>query len=894
MAQPPVGGDRRRSTGATTVDVVAAPDAWDLLERDAELERLATAVADARERRGSVVLVHGEAGSGKSTLLRGWAAALDADVRLLVGWADDLSAARSFAPLHDVARTVGEDLAAALADGRSDPVFDAVLALLDDPLRVTVLVLEDVHWADDATLDVVSHVVRRIATRPAVLVLTFRDEDLARDHALRGVLGRLGGVPVHRITPAPLTLDAVRELAAGVEADPQRVLGLTGGNAFLVAEVLAAGGAVSASVTDAVLARVATLSPRAGEVVRTLSVVPGGLRIGLAEQVAGDVTVLAEAERRGVLHGGTDRVRFRHELLRHAIEHRLSLTERRAAHRAVLAVQLEADGWSPGSPPAQVEDPIRIVHSAIGAGDDVVLRSLGPSAAASANRSGAHAMADRVESALLEPRVGLGDEERAAVLEARAWTLQSLRRLDEAWAAARAAVALRPVAGDVGARVRAELTAARMAYLVNEPVAARDRVDVALARAARTDDPELEVEATVARSTLLTLLEDDEALVAGDAAIAAAAAVGREDQEALARLYRATALPDVGHSVQEAVDELLVARDVARRSGDPEVEARVTMNLVGCLADHADPRTGRFVAEARALDHDGGDRVAVRTYLDIVDAAMAVVHGEWERAEAQLAQVDAGPALGVDGVYHAEVAARLAVRRGDHDAAALLAHGLELAEETLAMQYLVPLVVVGLEHELLVGGDGGAGIVDTLGDAAPLRWLADELLVALRRVGLPDPAWATQASRDGPWGALVRGEHLVAADGFGRRGLRYDRAMALVDSGEAEAVAEAIEVFDGLGARPAARLARRRLAALGVSSVPRGPNLTTRANPAGLTDRQLDVFRLVATGASNRDIAQRLVVSVRTVENHVAAVLRKLDVPTREQAARLAEDLLDR
>ena len=92
-------------------------------------------------------------------------------------------------------------------------------------------------------------------------------------------------------------------------------------------------------------------------------------------------------------------------------------------------------------------------------------------------------------------------------------------------------------------------------------------------------------------------------------------------------------------------------------------------------------------------------------------------------------------------------------------------------------------------------------------------------------------------------------------------------------------------MFDQLGAAPVARLARQRLRTLGVRQVPRGPQPSTRTNPAGLTDRQVEILRLLAEGLTNAEIADRLVVSVRTVDHHVSAVLQKLGVASRREAA---------
>jgi DNA-binding NarL/FixJ family response regulator len=132
--------------------------------------------------------------------------------------------------------------------------------------------------------------------------------------------------------------------------------------------------------------------------------------------------------------------------------------------------------------------------------------------------------------------------------------------------------------------------------------------------------------------------------------------------------------------------------------------------------------------------------------------------------------------------------------------------------------------------------------------------------------------------------AGLRGDWRAAAAAWQRIGNPYAAALELTGSGDVEAVQEGLRILDELGARPAAALARRTLRGLGVSAVPRGPKPTTRTNPAGLTDRQLDILRLLAGGRTNAEIAARLVVSVRTVDHHVSAVLQKLGVTSRRDA----------
>jgi predicted ATPase len=229
-----------------------------LLERDAPLGALLGALADAEAGRGSTALVSGEAGIGKTSLVRAFAAEVGGRARLLQAACDDLVTPRTLGPLHDAAAGTNGPLALALADdGPVDGVFAAVLEELGVS-SPTVLIVEDAHWADDATLDVLGYAARRVETRPALLVLTLRDDAIDPEHPLQRLLGTLAAAgPVHRLELSPLSRAAVEDLAAGTGRDAGAVHALTRGNPFFVAEALAAPPEeVPVNVKDAVLARV--------------------------------------------------------------------------------------------------------------------------------------------------------------------------------------------------------------------------------------------------------------------------------------------------------------------------------------------------------------------------------------------------------------------------------------------------------------------------------------------------------------------------------------------------------------------------------------------------------------------------------------------------------------
>jgi len=284
-----------------------------------------------------VVLVSGEAGIGKSSLVGAIRAVLPAEGRLLVGYCDDLASPRVLGPLRDLIGSVGTALTAALESADRSRVIDALRAELDWPEHPTVLVIEDVHWADDATLDALRFLVRRLGSLPVVLVLTYRDGELTRDHPLQQLLGLMPNVSrVHRLRLARLSPDAVRRLGAASGLDTDEVYAVTSGNPFFVAEVLTSGdvGGVPPTIAEAVRARLTGLDPRTRDALEQLAVVPSAVERWLVEAlVPGGLATLADAEERGVLTVTPGRVAFGHELARRAVVDAMTTARRLESDR---------------------------------------------------------------------------------------------------------------------------------------------------------------------------------------------------------------------------------------------------------------------------------------------------------------------------------------------------------------------------------------------------------------------------------------------------------------------------------------------------------------------------------------------------------------------------------
>jgi DNA-binding CsgD family transcriptional regulator len=230
--------------------------------------------------------------------------------------------------------------------------------------------------------------------------------------------------------------------------------------------------------------------------------------------------------------------------------------------------------------------------------------------------------------------------------------------------------------------------------------------------------------------------------------------------------------------------------------------------------------------------------------------------------------------------------ARLQVRRGDPDVDRTIDQALRLVEPTGELQRIAPVAIARAELAWLRGDSDGIEqpIVEAhrLAGAAQQPWITDELAFWMwRATGVLEVLEGPET----PYAQQMYGRWRDAAGVWAELGCAYEQATALMDSEDATDLLEALAILDDLGAAPAASKLRRQLRSMGIQGVPRGPRQDTRSHPAGLTPRQVEVLELVADGLTNAEIAERLFVSPKTVDHHVSALLTKLEVATRQEAA---------
>lgn len=817
-----------------------------LLERDDLLARLDALRAEG----GRLVFVGGEAGVGKTTLVRAFADRAG-DARL--GSCENVAAPTPLGPFLDVG----------LEPGDSRSVATAALA------RGGTLVLEDVHWADGASLDVLRVLGRRIEGSQAFVLATYRDDEVAGDHPLRVVLGELASAAgVERVAVPRLTLDAVRALADAHGADAEAIHRLTQGNAFYVTEILATGDReLPETVRDAVLARVALLDERARQLLEVIAVVPRRAEISLLEAVApAELAHLEACLHSGVLRADRDAVAFRHELARLAVESAVPPHRRRAHHAAILDAL--ADGG----------DLSRLAHHAEESGSAGAVLRYAPAAATAASSAGAHREAAAQYARALRFADALDGAERLRLLLAYGDEASATGLYPQAAEAREEAVALARSLGDA---VAEGLALARLAhpYMREGRNAEAEEASARAIEVLEAQPPGSELAEAYAVQAYARMLarDNDDGALWGARAAELAERLGDVDVLTYALCMVGTSRMMAG-AIDQGVAEIERSLALAREHG---LDGRVSTAL-GMLGSglgemyelEAAERWSREAIEfAEAHEHT---TVYARAWVALIE----LYRGRWSDATALAAAVVASPADPVARIGALITLGRVRARRGDPGAFDALDEALELAAPGGHLQRLGHLHSARAEAAWLAGDEeravAEAQAVYELALAKRHLWYAGELAYWQWRAGFPvePPEWIAD-----PYRLQLAGDTKGAAAAWRARGCVYEAARTLADAGDERALVE----LDRLGALPAASELRRRLGR-------RGPREATRENPAGLTARELEVMALVAEGLQNREIAERLVLSARTVDHHVSAGLRKLGVRTRgEAAARLRQ-----
>ncbi len=818
---------------------------------------------------------------GKTVLLEAFQQRL-AGARWLWGGCDGLLTPRPLGPLFDISAQLGGEFADLCHSGAPrDRLFTGFLAELGPPAAFTVAVIEDVHWADEATIDLLSFLGRRLGRVPALLLATYRDDELASDHPFRMVLGDLATQrATRRMRLPPLSEEAVRALAGPRDIDVGELRRITGGNPFYVSEILEAGWpSVPPTVRDAVGARLARASVGARRAVESAAVIGARVEPSLLAWLLADAQASAdEVLATGILVPDGSGLRFRHELVRMAVEAGIAPHRETELHVRLLA-RLEADG----------ADPALLAHHAEGAGDARAVLRHAPEAAGRSAALGAHREAAAQYERALRIAKDLDKPTMAALYEGQAGEYALLDRWEEAERARRGALALRRELGDdlsVGANLRnLSTTLWRLCRGQESEQAVREAVQVL-----EELPPGRELAWAYANSAAfgLSMGRRGEPIIA---LLGKARAIGEElgypDVVSYALNAAGLGLVDSGGDGIAPIEQALA---IALEEDMPEAAGRAYSSLVeGCTTLNRFEDSDRYYAEGIAYCQDRELGVFSMCINGWRACALHLL-GRWDEAIGVCAQMLGSPGISpLNQLNPLRILGSIRGRRGDASGWDLLDEALTLAGRAGEPRSVAPVRAARAELRWLQGEPDLAAVEARDGYDHALRhvdpWMLGSLAVLLVRLGV---AVSPPSALPEPYALEIAGDWRGAAAAWERLGRTYDAAMTRLFSPDEAGLRDALKTFGDLDAPMAATAARRRMKEAGVRAIPRGPRPATRAAPAGLTPREQEVLALVADGLADREISQRLFISERTVHHHVSAVLSKIGVSSRTAAAREA------
>jgi len=856
----------------------------ELIERAAFLDTMQHAFQNVDAGEGHCIFVSGEAGIGKTSLVREFCNRIKNRCDIYQGTCDALFSPRPLAPLYDILLQVWNNLPEYSNDMRErTKLFTEFFFEIKSKEKTSVIVFEDIHWADEATLDFIKFFARRITQLRCLFILTYRDDEIHSRHPLRNVLGQINPGSFTRLQLLPLSKEAVEKMTEERGYKGEDVYKISEGNPFYVNEILASYSlGVPDNIKDSVLSSYNRVDENAKNVWQILSVIPNGFEIKYLEKMEPSYTAsIYNCLDLRILIPKDGLIFFKHELFRRTIEDSLSPLLRIELNKKIL--QLFKASFEENK---QIE---RIIHHAKNANDNALVVKYAPLAAERASCLGAHTEASKLYLTAIEYYQGHDRDTIVRFYESFAYESYLTNQINEAIIYQDKALQILQQTNDVMRIGDCMRFLSRLWWFEGNTVKAETYARQAIELFDNQPASKAKAYAFSNMSQLKMLSEDiAECRIWSEKAIAMAKDL--DDSEVLSHALINVGLVDMRteSTRQKGREMLRQSLDIAVKNGYDENAARAYTNLSTNAVRVKEYDFAKNILDEGIAFCEERDLHLARAYLLGYKARLYLETGDWTEAlrVANIVMNDDQPSVSKIGAL--VVVSMIKVRRGDTDALPFLLQAKEKALKAKEPQRLMPAMIALLEYEWITGRryietpelDEVLSLIEKKGNIYENSAFSFWLLKARNQRAQPKEFFEGYEIND-------EVSARKAATLWNQLGCPYEEALVLFEGNEDDKKT-AIEIVHNLGADAIYEKMKFEMRTSGIKNIPRGLRQSTMSNPANLTQRELDVLHLLKEGLQNKEIADRLFVSPKTVAQHISSIFFKLDVNSRTKAVQEA------
>ncbi|HEY5968743.1 MAG TPA: AAA family ATPase [Chitinophagaceae bacterium] len=853
----------------------------ELIEREGFLRSLETMFQSVAEGEGHCILLSGEAGIGKTSLIKTFYKVKKDNYKIYQGTCDALFIPRPLAPIYDIIWQIQSDTKEnELYKVDRSLLFNQLFNGLEQQKKPVIIIIEDIHWADEATLDFIKFFARRIGRIHCLFILSYRDNEILDDHPLRNVLGQLPSDSLTRLQLLPLSRQAVEKMAEERGYKGEDVFSISGGNPFYVTEILASySPGVPDNIKDAILSVYHRQEKGTKNAWAICSVIPEGLEIKRFAKIKSSWDEgMDHCFALQIIIIKNNRVVFKHELYRRTIEGSLSPFKRIALNKMILDLFLdsfEAEG--------EIE---RIVHYAKNANENKLVIKYAPIAARQAARVGAHIEASKLFLTAIEFSDGSDEDQMVEFYESYAYECYLTNQTKDAIIYQGKALKVWQKKNEVE-RAGHSLSFLSRLWWFNGNRQEAEKYGKQAIEILESQPASKAKAMAYSNVSQLKMLSDDnaECIEWGNKAIEMAKKL--KDDEILSHAMNnvGSALWKINFSNESGKKMLFKSLDIALKNSFHEHAARSYSNIASIYLLFKEYELAKQVLEEGINYCEERNLDASKNYKLYAKARMLLETGDWKQASMIIENLLLNPSqLGSVKITALALLAIIKIRKGEEDVLVYLNEAKLLAMKTKEHSRIIPVMIAELQYEWLTGmqrvTEEEIKLSIELVQGVDNIFLNSEFSFWLQKVRKKDLGLPELYE---PYKLLKEGKSRLAAAFWEIKGCPFEKAFALF-AGNEEDMKNALLVFQQIGADAVYEKIKMEMRAVGIKKIPRGLRESTKTNPAQLTNRELDVLHLLQKGIQNKEIAGTLFISPKTADHHISNILFKLDVKSRAKA----------